>query len=134
DGLRDDLVTGVQTFALPISAVCLVQGLRWANMLSPGWSLIGGTLVHVSFVGAAIWALGGALLQRRGPAWRPLPIDDEAVRPLRVWSWIAAGVTVISLLFMRTNDAIGVSGPAAAAGDLIVAVAYLLLIAGILLT
>ncbi|WP_420138376.1 DUF3772 domain-containing protein [Sphingomonas sp.] len=124
----------VGTLAPGFAALCLVQGLRWASMLSPGWDTIATSLIHISFVGAAIWALGGALLQRREPGWRPLPVSDQAVAPIRIWTWFAAGLTVISLLFMRTNDAIGISGPAAAAADVIVALVYLLLIIGLLFT
>lgn len=124
----------VGTLAPGFAALCLVQGLRWAKMLSPGWDTVATALIHVSFVGAAIWALGGALLQRREPGWRPLPVSDQAVGPIRVWTWFAAGLTITCLMFMRINDAIGISGPAAAAADVIVALVYLLLIIGLLFT
>ena len=127
-------VTVTGTLAPGLAVILLIQSLRWANMLTPGWDLIASTLVHVTFVAAAITALGGALLQRRHPAWRMIPIGDGAAGALRRWTWIAAGVTAASLLFMRFNDAAGISGPAAAAGDAFVALAYALLISGILLT
>src|SRR5258708_26382278 len=106
DGIRDDLVTGVQTCALPISTVDIVSGGRTEMGIGAGWYEHEWRAYGYGFPSAGdrlgmldegvqimrqIWTTGTATLSGKhyqvdGAIGRPLPIQDGGI-PL----WIAGG-------------------------------------------
>ena len=95
-----------------IAAACAVAGARGAGMVAPAWEPLGEALVRASAVAGLICGLGGALLMRRQPQWRLLPIVDDTARALRPWSWVAAAVVFATVLLDAVRSAAGL-GPAA---------------------
>ncbi|TVV70004.1 mechanosensitive ion channel family protein [Sphingomonas solaris] len=116
------------------AAVALMQGLRWAGMLTPAWNLVAVCFVRATFVFGLVSALGGALLLRRQQSWRLLPIGDATADALRPWTWAAAGLGFVGVMLIGFNEAVGASYAARAVADGLLAILHCVLIAGILLT
>jgi len=127
-------LVAVGTLVPWLAAICFVAGLRNADMLAPSWDGLGDSLVRAVFIAAFISALGGALLQRKQPSWRLIPILDDTAEGLRPWSFATAGVGVASLLLIDFGQALGASGPVTEATDGVVAIIHILLLLGILVS
>ncbi len=127
-------LTAIGTLVPGFAVLALVQGLRWAAMLTPGWNLVAEALVRGAFVSGLVSALGGALLLRRQQSWRLLPIADATADALRPWTLGAALIGLFGITLIGFNNAAGASYPARAAADGLLALLYCALIAGTLLT
>jgi small-conductance mechanosensitive channel len=127
-------LTLVGTLVPGLAALAWVQGLRWSQMLNPGWSLVADKFVQAVFISSLISTLGGALLLRKRPSWRLLPISDATADALRPWTWAASALALIVIVLLGFNDAVGASYPARAAADALVAILHMAVIAGTLLT
>jgi potassium efflux system protein len=127
-------LTLVGTLVPGVAALALVQGLRWSQMLNPGWDIVADRFVRAIFIASLISALGGALLLRKRPSWRLLPVSDATADALRPWTWAAAALALVVILLLGFNDAVGASYPARAAADTALAVLHIAVIAGTLLT
>lgn len=115
-----------------VAAGCAVAGARGAGMVAPAWEPLCDALVRASAVAGLICGLGGALLMRRQPQWRLLPITDDTARALRPWSWAAAALVFAAVILDAVRSAAGL-GPAARAGNnALIATAHILFAASLL--
>lgn len=119
----------IGTLIPALAAVSLVTGLRAGDMIAPSWDPVASRFQVACLIAALIPALGGALLQRRQPSWRLVPISDEAANAFRPWTFAAAGVTLASFLLIALRDAMGASGSAQSAVDGFAALLYIALVA-----
>ena len=116
-----------------IAAALVVAGAREAGMIAPAWNPLCDVLVRASAVAGLICGLGGALLMRRQPQWRLLPVTDDTARSLRPWSWIAAALVFSAILLDTVRGAAGL-GPAADIGiNALIAIAHILFAVSLLL-
>ena len=116
-----------------VAAACAVAGTRGASLLAPAWEPLGDALVRASAVAGLICGLGGALLMRRQPQWRLIPVADDTARALRPWCWIAAAVAFATILLDAVRSAAGL-GPAARVGDdVLIALVHILFAVTLLL-
>ncbi|PXA83966.1 DUF3772 domain-containing protein, partial [Nostoc sp. 3335mG] len=118
----------IGTLVPALAALSFVGGLRGGAMIAPAWDGIAGSFERACLIAALISALGGALLQRKQPSWRLLPISDDVANELRPWTFAAAGVTMISFLLLALRDGVGASGPAQAMVDGASALLYIALV------
>jgi small-conductance mechanosensitive channel len=116
------------TIVPALAALSFVGGLRSGNMIAPAWDPVANRFELACLVASLITALGGALLQRKQPSWRLIPLSDEAANALRPWTFAAAGVTMASFLLIALRDAMGASGSAQAAVDGVAALLYITLV------
>ncbi len=120
--------------AMPtIAAFLFVQGLRWSTLLSPAWNTLADTLVIASGFAGFIASLGAAFLMASQPSWRLVPLSDQAATALRPVPWAFATLTFVVFLLGAFNTAVGASGAALLATQVVEVVVHLLLIGGTLL-
>ncbi|WP_454883761.1 DUF3772 domain-containing protein [Sphingomonas oryzagri] len=121
-------LTVIGTLVPWLAALSFVGGLRYGDMIAAPWNRLAGRFEGACLIAALISALGGALLQRRQPSWRLLPLSDAVANQLRPWTFVAAAVTLASFLLLALQDGVGVSGPATAAIDGMSALLYIALV------
>jgi small-conductance mechanosensitive channel len=124
-------VVGTLVPALALGA--LVTGLRAGD----DRPLVGSLVSHLqmaSLIAALIWAMGGALLQRRQPSWRLIDIADGTAHRLRPMTFAASAVTILCAALLAISDGMGASGPLQAAVDAVTAIIYIALVMGILVS
>ncbi|USI74995.1 DUF3772 domain-containing protein [Sphingomonas morindae] len=122
----------VGTLLPGFAALALVNGLDAAGMIAPSWDRLGGFLVRVSFVAAAIVALGAALLQPKAPSWRLPLISDAAAAGLRRWTRVAAGVVLATALLGSFTAEAGSGSPLTIATDGLTVALDMALVFGVL--
>ncbi|MBA2935610.1 mechanosensitive ion channel family protein [Sphingomonas sp. CGMCC 1.13654] len=118
----------IGTIVPALAALSLVGGFRAGTMIAPAWEPVAARFELACLIAALITALGGALLQRKQPSWRLVPLSDDAANALRPWTFAAAGVTLVSFLLIALRDAMGASGSAQAAVDGVAALLYIALV------
>lgn len=123
-------VVGTLVPALALGA--LVTGLRAGGMIAPAWDSLVSHLQMACLIAALIWAMGGALLQRRQPSWRLIGIADGTAHRLRPMTFAASGVTILCAALLAVSDGMGASGPLQAAVDALTAIIYIALVMAIL--
>ncbi len=115
-----------------IAAACAMTGLRAAGLVAPAWVPLGDALTRASTVAGLICGLGSALLMRRQPQWRLLPIADDTAQALRPWSWIAAAV-VFAVVLLDAGRTVAAPGAASRmAISAVIALAHIVLVASLL--
>lgn len=127
-------LTVVGTLVPSLALLALVTGLRAGEMIAPAWAPVVSRFQIASLIAALITALGGALLQRRQPSWRLIAISDHTAQMLRPLTFVAAGVTVATVLLKSLSDGMGASGPLQAAVDAVTALVYTALVMAILVS
>lgn len=116
-----------------VAAACAVTGVHSAGLLAPAWEPLGDALVRASAVAGLICGLGSALLMRRQPQWRLLPVADDTARALRPWTWVAAAVVFATVLLDAVRSAAGL-GPALRIGNnALIATTHVVFAIGLLL-
>lgn len=115
-----------------VAAACAIAGLRGADMLAPAWEPLGDALVRASTIAGLICGLGGALLMRRQPQWRLLPMADDTARALRPWSWVAAAVVFVVILLDAVRAAAGLGPAARVANNALIATTHIVFAAALL--
>jgi small-conductance mechanosensitive channel len=118
----------IGTLVPALAAISFVGGLRAGGMIAPAWEPVADRFQFACLIAALIPAVGGALLQRKQPSWRLIPLSDEAANAIRPWTFAAAVVTLASFLLIALRDAMGASGSAQAAIDGIAALLYIALV------
>jgi potassium-dependent mechanosensitive channel len=124
----------VGTLVPALSVTCLVTGLRAGEMIAPAWDRFASSVQLATLIAALISAVGGALLQRRQPSWRLIPISDDSAHRLRPLTFAASGVTLIGTLLVAVRDGMGASGPLQAAIDAATALLNIVLVLVILVS
>ena len=124
----------VGTLTNAFAATALVQGLRWADALSPRADALAQAFLFGSTLAAFMISLGGCLLLRRQPSWRLLPISDAAATALRPHSWALGLIALAATFISAGNRILGVSTSARVAAEGGIALAYALLIIAVLVT
>ena len=109
-----------------IAAACAVAGAREAGLVAPAWEPLCGALIRASAVAGLICGLGSALLMRRQPQWRLLPVTDHIARALRPWTWVAATVVFVAVLLDAVRAAAGLGPAARIANNVLIATAHIL--------
>jgi len=122
----------VGTLLPTLAVVAALAGLRAGDMLAPAWDQQSKLFQIFSMIAALIFALGGALLQRRQPSWRLISISDDSAHRLRPLTFAASAVTMVGALMMVVRDGMGASGPLQAAVDAAITLIYIALVMGIL--
>ncbi len=121
--------------ALPgIAAVVLVGSLRSISAIAPRLEAVADTFIGATFVGAFIAALASCLLVPSRPSWRLFDIDDLAAARLRRFAWGAACLTWFTTLVRDVNRAARTSEVSTITLDGLVALTYVALIIGMLVT
>lgn len=116
-----------------LAALALVQGFRWAGLLPPRWDGLLDGFVGATGFAAFTAALAGALLMRRQPSWRILPLLDETAKRLHPLVLVLAGIAFASILLDAFNAAVGVSRTALAVWQMIEALVHISWIAAFLM-
>ena len=123
----------VGTIMPTLSALALVQGMRWSHSVPQRWTeLLNGLVLATGFAAFTV-AVASALLMRQQPSWRIAPISDETARRLRRMAWPLAAIAFASILLDSFNDAVGASQIAASAGKVLEALLHLVWIGSFLL-
>lgn len=116
-----------------IAAACVVACGRAAGMVAPAWDPLCDALIRASSVAGLICGLGGALLMRRQPQWRLLPVTDHTARALRPWTWIAAALVFAAVLLDAVRSAAGLGPAAYNSVNALIATAHILFAGSLLL-
>ncbi|WP_279483791.1 DUF3772 domain-containing protein [Aureimonas sp. SK2] len=114
------LVVGALGSAIGLSI--LVQGLEWADALTPQASSLAWSLALASVFGAVAVSMGEALLLVDRPSWRLMPIDDRTAGRLRPIPVATAIVAVIGTGLIELNRIVGASPPANVTANLFTAI------------
>lgn len=124
----------VGTLLPTLAVAAALAGLRAGDMLAPVWDQQSTGFQRYTFVAALIFALGGALLQRRQPSWRLIAISDDSAHSLRPLTFAAAAVTMAGAVILLVCNGMGASGPLQAAADAATTLLYIALVMGILVS
>ncbi|WP_269791143.1 DUF3772 domain-containing protein [Stenotrophomonas sp. Iso1] len=124
----------VGTLLPGLAALVLVGSLRSISAIAPRLEAVADTFVAATFVGAFIAALAASLLVPSRPSWRLFDIDDLAATRLRRFAWGAAWLTWFTMLVRDVNRAARTSQVSTITLDGLVALTYVALIMGMLVT
>lgn len=124
----------VSTVLAGQAALVLVGSLRSISAIAPALETVSHAFVGATIVGAFIAALAAALLVPKRPSWRLFDIDDLAAMRLRRFAWGAAGLTWFSMMLREINRAARTSQVSTIALDGLIALTYVALIMGMLVT
>ena len=122
----------VGTLAPLLAAAALLTGARWAGLVAARWdAMLDQWLVAIGFA-AFSSAVLGATLMRRSPSWRIAPVSDAVATRFRPYSFLHAGLAGGAIALDAADSAIGTSTAIRIATHSLLALAYILLIAGTL--
>src|SRR5258708_22304120 len=117
DGIRDDLVTGVQTCALPISSAgaaplssASIQELRWSRVASSIWAFSSGTIGRRERISRSAWDF---VMRRKtifmtgeislpGSVWHGHPVELSGRQPKHCFSPASVCSTIASTSPIRS--------------------------------
>ncbi len=112
----------VGSFGGALAVVLLIQGLEWADGLTPKASLLAWSLASAAIFGVVTVSLGEALLFVDRPSWRLLPLDDRTAGRLRPIPVASAIMVVVATGVTELNRVVGASPAANVTANLFVAV------------
>ncbi|MBP0441468.1 DUF3772 domain-containing protein [Tianweitania sediminis] len=124
------LLVGSITGSLGVTL--LVQGLEWADALTPAASSLAWNLALASVFGAVVVSMGDAYLLVDRGSWRLLPISDQTARALRFFPVVTALIVLIGTGLVEVNRIVGASPPASVTANLVTAVFHVVLLASVL--
>ncbi len=124
----------VGTLLPGLASLVLVNSLRSISAIAPRLEAVADAFVGATFVAAFIAALASCLLVPSRPSWRLFDIDDVGARHLRRFAWGAAGLTWVTMLLRDINRAARTSQVSTVTLDGLVALTYVVLIMGMLVT
>ncbi|RYE82150.1 MAG: DUF3772 domain-containing protein, partial [Hyphomicrobiales bacterium] len=124
----------VGTLSAIIALFIIIQGLRWANALTPDVDAVLSSMVLSGSIGAFIVSLGAGLLLVDQASWRLLPIGDAAAQKLRPYPLVTALLGAFGIGLIQLNSTIAASPPSTAVANLVIALGYAGLTLATLLT
>ncbi|MCD9088413.1 DUF3772 domain-containing protein [Stenotrophomonas sp. SY1] len=133
--------TGLATWLLLVgtllpgmASLLLVNSLRSISAIAPRLESVADAFVGATFFAAFIVSLASCLLVPSRPSWRLFDIEDVGARHLLRFAWAAAGVTWVTLLLRAVNNAARTSQISTVAFYGLIALIYVALIMGMLVT
>jgi potassium-dependent mechanosensitive channel len=122
----------VGSLAISLGLALVVQGLEWADALTPSASSLAWSLMLASMFGAVVVSMGEAFLLVDRESWRLLPIGDRAARQFRPFPVVTALVVVVGTGLIELNRIVGATPAANVTANLFVAVLHVALVASVL--
>lgn len=121
--------------ALPgLASLVFIEHLRAIDAIAPRLQMVADAWVKAAFVAAFFLSISASTLVPKRPSWRLLAIDDIAAPTLTRYAWGAAYLTWFAMMLNAIDVAARTSVVSTVALDGLMALTYVALIMGVLVT